>query len=73
MPIRCESCQKQLVDGQKQKNCDENACLNHSKHGHNNIEKVNTLEEQSAMTLFTMFTNELLLKETFKYFKFQRQ
>jgi hypothetical protein len=28
------------------------------------LKKVNTLEEQSAMALFTMFTNELLLKKT---------
>jgi hypothetical protein len=64
MPTRYESCQKQLVDDQKQKMCDENACSNHSRHGHNNIEEGEHLEEQSTMTLFTMFTNELLLKKT---------
>lgn len=39
MPTRCESCQKQLVDDQKQKMCDVNACSNHSRHGYNNIKE----------------------------------
>jgi hypothetical protein len=36
---RCESCQRQVVDGQKQKLHNESACSNHNRHGHNNIEQ----------------------------------
>ncbi len=36
---RCESCRRQVVDGQKQKLHNESACSNHNRHGHNNIEQ----------------------------------